>query len=312
MAKISKRELNKHNAAVALLERGNLDFNEREQVYADYHEGAGKMNNLISAHFTPTPIARSMAQNVRNHNWVDIGAGIGKLSYVMMRENSYHFKDGFIGICVEQCVEYYEIGKKLLPECVWINGSIFDQEVIDEIKMIMSGMELKFSIISNPPYGNQVKGSSDQMKYSGATFEYKAMEMGAILGAYDGCFLIPQISAPFRMTGDCSKGVYNEIYKTREYKRFLKETELGITANIGYSTEILDEDEQGWKDVKIVTEIAIVEYEELDYKPKFSKNGVNLQELSPAENQLRNAMMVEENQICTGADLVQAHQTSLF
>ena len=267
MAKISKRLLNEHNKAVALLEKEHLDWDDKEFIFNNYHEGAGKMNNLISAHFTPKQIARSMAHNSRMLNWVDLGAGIGRLSYTMIRENEYHFKDGFIGICVENCTEYYEVGKKLVPECIWINGSIFDQAVIDEIKMIMEGMKLKFSIISNPPYGIQVKGSSDLMHYTGSKFEYKAIEIGAILGAYDGVFLIPQQSAPFRMSG-FNGPVNDDKYLTPDYLKFVEQTNLEISPNIGFSTEILDPDELGWKDVSIATEIAIVEYDELNYIPK--------------------------------------------
>ena len=35
---------------------------------------------------------------------------------------------------------------------------------------------------------------------------------------------------------------------------------------MGYSTEINEEDED-WKDVNIVTEIAVVDYHEYNYKP---------------------------------------------
>ena len=131
----------------------------------------------------------------------------------------------------------------------------------------------KFSIISNPPFGKQVMGKSDLMHYPGYMFEYKAIEMGAILGAYDGAFLIPQQSAPFRLTGNHSYGVEHESYKSKEYYKFIEHTRLKIVPNIGYSTEIYDEEEQGkgWKDVSIITEIAIVEYDELDYKPKSLK-----------------------------------------
>ena len=271
MAKISKRLLNKHNEAVALLEKDKLNFYDRDFVYDFYHEGAGKMNNLISAHFTPRELARSMSQNTRCHHWVDLCAGIGILSYVMVRDIQLsHLVDKpYTAICVENCIEYYEIGKKLLPECIWINGSIFDDDVINQIKDLMEGKE--FSIISNPPYGKQVKGNNKLMHYKGSLFEYKAIEIGAILGAFDGCFLIPETSAPFRMTRNLP--TINESYKIPAYKKFVKETGLEIIANMGYTTELSDED-YGWKDVSIRTEIAIVEYDELDYKPTTIKERI--------------------------------------
>ena len=282
MAKISKRVLDKHNEAVALLDKGDIDFNDREFIYTHYHEGAGKMNNLISAHFTPRVLGNAMAHNVRQHNWVDIGSGIGMLSYANMRFNQWPIKP-FLGICVENCTEYYEIGRKLLPEMVWINGSIFDDEVIAEIKLIMNGEN--FSILSNPPYGNQVKGKHREMRYTGSKFEYKAIEMGAILGAYDGAFLIPQQSVPFRMTGNHEYGVHHESYKTKDYNKFIEQTGLEISTNIGFTTEILDDSEPGWKDVSIVTEIAILEYDELDYNPKRKAKP-----MAPTPEQINNQM----------------------
>lgn len=267
MAKISKRVLAKHNQAVEILKKDTLSFNDREFVFKHYHEGAGKMNNLISAHFTPYAIAHSMTFNIAYDNFVDLCAGIGILSYAMLRQNELTFKNKkSIGICVENCTEYYEVGKKLLPEFHWINGDIFDPKVIAEIKSIMNNNN--FSIISNPPYGSQVKtNSKDLLKYTGSTFEYKAIELGAILGAFDGAFLIPQGSCPFRYTGRKTGMVYEEKYKTDDYKKFQKQTDLELIMNTGFSTDILP-DEDGWKDVSTVTEIACVDYYELDYKPK--------------------------------------------
>ena len=278
MAKISKEVLKKHLKAVALLEKEELTFDDKYYIYKHYHEGAGKMNNLISAHFTPFTIANSIAFNVRQLNFVDLCAGIGILSYALLRHAEYEYSkikfEGklFTGICVENCVEYYQVGKKLLPELHWINGDIFDQKVIDEIKSLMAGK--KFSILSNPPYGKQVKtDTKNLLKYQGSNFEYKTIELGAILGAYDGAFLIPQDSSPFRYSGKRQNfdGVENEKYKSNEYKKFVVQNDLEIVPNIGFSTEVFDEDDN-WKDVTITTEIAIVEYNELEYNSKLLKS----------------------------------------
>ncbi len=267
MAKISKRTLNKHNEALELLKKDNLTFDERYFVLKNYHEGANNMNNLISAHFTPFSIAHSMTFCLRNHAFVDLCAGIGMLSYAILRQYELGVKNGEnipFGICVENCTEYYNIGKKLLPEFHWINGDIFDLKVIDEIKSLMG--KRKFSIVSNPPYGKQVKvDTNDLLKYKGSDFEYKAIELGALLGAEDGAFLIPQNSCPFRLSGK-SQSVYSKEYLSKEYEKFVSSTDLEIIANQGFSTNVFDEDDN-WKDVSITTEIAIVEYFELEYKP---------------------------------------------
>jgi len=137
----------------------------------------------------------------------------------------------------------------------------------------------QFSIISNPPYGIQVKtnGTKELLKYSGPNFEYKAIELGAILGAFDGAFLIPQQACPFRMSGKESKGETNHPrYRTELIKKFEEETEITIDPNNGFSTDIIEGD-QNWKDVSIVTEIAYIFYEneyEWKYVPKEVKEEV--------------------------------------
>lgn len=271
MAKISKRLLGYHNQAVKLLQKKELNFNDREFVFENFHEGAGRMNNLVSAHFTPPSIAHSMAHNIRFNNFVDLCAGIGTLAYKLVRQHEMsatHNTPPIFGICVENCTEFYEVGKKLLPQLHWINGNIFDREVIQEIKELMKGK--RFSIISNPPYGSQVKTDTKQLlKYQGSNFEYKAIELGAILGAFDGAFLLPQQSCNFRMSGSSNKSVYDKEYITSEYEKFVKQTGLEMEANTGFSTDIL-EGEKTWKDVSIITEIAVIEYSEFDYTPKLN------------------------------------------
>lgn len=269
MGKISKRQMQKHQEALKILEKNVLSHDEKEFVFENYHEGATNMNNLVSAHFTPESIALSMAHCIRTKDFiVDLCAGIGMLSYKAFRFyqcGSIDSEPRLTGICVENCTEYYNIGRKLLPEFHWINGDIFDDNIISEIQELTK--DKTFSIISNPPFGRQVKSTSDKLKYTSAEFEYKIIELGAILGAYDGVFLIPQQSCPFRITG--SRGnTFSEEYKTSAYNKFVKQTGLEINANQGFTTEIT-ESEDGWKDVSITTEIAIMEYDEYEYIPKY-------------------------------------------
>ena len=268
MAKISKRLISKHNKSLVLLEKEELDYYDREFIFDNYHEGVAKSNNMISAHFTPHQIALSMQQSFRNGDYfIDLCAGIGRLAYTLLRnhEMAYLLGDNkLLGICVENDQEYYKVGKKLLPQFHWICGDIFDPSVIEEIKNIVKTKQ--FSIISNPPYGKMVKSDTKELlKYSGNLFEYKAIELGAVLGASSGTFLLPQSSCPFRLSGS-RKDVYNKSYKTSEYLKFVEQSGLEIEANSGFDTSII-EPEDGWKDVSIITEIAIVEYDELNYNP---------------------------------------------
>lgn len=267
MAKISKRLISKHNEALEILKQEKLSFDDKLFVFEHFHEGVNMSNNMISAHFTPYPLARQIHMCTAYHNFVDIGAGIGVFSFAMARQFEFdnHMQDKTLkGVAVERCQSYYEVGKKLVPEIHWICGDITDIEVIREIKEYMG--ETPFSVISNPPYGKMVKGiNNDWLKYNGSRFEYKAIEIGALLGAYDGCFLIPQTSCPFRITNRSSGYVEDKAYQDREYKKFIKQTGLEISPNIGIPTDC--NEAYQFKEVSIVTEFAIVEYHEYDYEP---------------------------------------------
>jgi len=257
MGKISKRNMQRHSEAMRVLEQDTLSFDDKVFVLENYHEGATNMNNLVSAHFTPMSIARSVEQCTRNRNFVDLCAGIGMLTWHQLRILDFEQTNDFVAICVENCTEYYNIGKKLMPEVHWINGSIFDEEVIQQIKDLMDGKS--FSVISNPPYGRQVNPDVKHLlKYKGSEFEYKAAELGFLLGANEGVFLIPQGSCNFKMSGQRSTDLNVPCSK---YEKFYKQTGIEMSPNIGFCTDVTDED--GWKDVSIATEIAIFDYDEI-------------------------------------------------
>ncbi len=169
MGKISKEDMKRHSKAMEIIEQDVLSYDDKIYVLENYHEGATNMNNLVSAHFTPMSLARSVEQCTRNYNFVDLCAGIGILSWCQERVMEFEDKE-FVGICVENCLEYCKIGKKLMPQLHWINGDIFNPKVIARIKEIMG--DRSFSVISNPPYGKQVKTNTDILQYKGSDFEY--------------------------------------------------------------------------------------------------------------------------------------------
>jgi len=255
MGKISKEMMKRHSKAMEIIEQDVLSYDDKLYVLENYHEGATNMNNLVSAHFTPMSLARSVEQCTRNYNFVDLCAGIGILAWCQVRIMEFEQKE-FTGICVENCLEYCKIGKKLMPELHWINGDIFNPKVIARIKEIMGDRD--FSVISNPPYGRQVKTFTDILQYKGPEFEYKAVELGFQLGASEGVFLIPQASCNFNMS---SQRETRLNLPCKKYEKFYKETAIEMSPNIGFTTDILEG--PTWKDVSIATEIAIFEYGEI-------------------------------------------------
>ena len=76
---------------------------------------------------------------------LDLCAGFGILSFALKEYCGNNIEI----TCVEYNPKFIEIGKKLLPEANWIQGSIGDDDLIDELKT------MKFDyVISNPPLWN--------------------------------------------------------------------------------------------------------------------------------------------------------------
>lgn len=88
MAKLTKREAATHSAAVDLLaNRGRLPLHEREFVLEHWQPSAQAVTD-DQAHFTPPAWAGAMAaSSVSTGRVLDLGAGIGALSYALWRRN---------------------------------------------------------------------------------------------------------------------------------------------------------------------------------------------------------------------------------
>lgn len=91
----------------------------------------------------------------------------------------------------------YKVGKKLLPEATWINGSVFDRQLIESLPYFDMA-------ISNPPFGKIKTGIGENkkitLKYKGSEFEFMAIEIASII-ASRGVFILPQASTPFIYSG---------------------------------------------------------------------------------------------------------------
>ncbi len=122
MAKISKAKIKKHNEACALLDRGNLSMEERIFVMEHWHEGLTHDQSWAGAFFTPWELARDfrIEASAAGLRVLDLCAGIGILSYFTCIWGNYE-RDCTEIVCVERNTDYYEVGKKLLPEARWIN-----------------------------------------------------------------------------------------------------------------------------------------------------------------------------------------------
>jgi hypothetical protein len=248
--KISKPLLNLHLQAKEMLEQDALSITEREFVLNNYHEGAEHMNGMTGAFFTPEGLARDFTLEISGRHIVDLCAGIGRLSYAYLKHGYTHDSSGEMFVpqltCIEVNPEYYEVGRKVLPEANWILGSILDEELIISLPLFDMA-------ISNPPFG-KVKGADAKwLNYKGSEFEYKAIEVASRI-AEGGVFIIPQQSASFAYSGQNG-------YRPHEFAKltkFKKETGIDLGHNMGIDTSSYQNE---WKQVSPTVEIVTCEFE---------------------------------------------------
>jgi predicted RNA methylase len=224
------------------LER-RLTDDEREFVLEHYQEGANRNNAAMGAFFTPIGLARDFALEVPSgcNTIVDLCAGIGSLAYAC-EDKARHI------VCVEQCAEYVRVGRKVMPDATWIHADVF----VDWIKDF-DGFDVA---ISNPPFGNRVKGEAFDGRYSGSTFEYKVIELASRI-ADCGVFIVPQQSAPFSYSGS---QLYQESVSA-DCTKFMNQTGIAMEANCGIDTAFYRND---WHGVAPTCEIVVCDFEQFE------------------------------------------------
>jgi len=241
MAKLSKSEIKSHDEAMALVEcdRPLKDY-EKEFILDNFNESALHINSAAGAFFTPRGLARDFAIEVNGGHVIDLCAGIGSLSYAIEQKVESI-------ICVEINPDYLRIGKRIVPDAIWINASIFSDEVLN-----ITGLDWA---ISNPPFGN-IKSDEFKGKYTGSMFEFKTIEVASRIANY-GAFILPQMSTPFRYSG---KDSYTEEISDK-LKKFIEQTSINMEFNCGMDTSYYKDD---WRGVSPVCEIVICDFEEIE------------------------------------------------
>lgn len=239
MTKISKEASKRHNRALDLVHSDKrLTLEDRMYILGNYHEAATHMNGLAGAFFTPEGLANDLSIEVAEcESIVDLCAGIGRLSFAC-RDRAKRL------VCVEQNPEYAEVGKRVMPEAEWIVGDVFEMGDLG-----------RFSIaISNPPFGAVKTSKAFKGRYSGASFEYKLIELASQI-ADRGTFIIPQSSAPFRYSGKQSYSVNI----TNECQKFMTQTGITLDHNCGLDTSAYKDE---WHGVSPICEIVLCEFDQ--------------------------------------------------
>lgn len=215
MAKLTKVQTKAHNKAMDLLHSDRkLSVDDVFFFYENYREDANHNIAWNKAYFTPIDLARDFFVGCGNIDgkMIDLCAGIGKLSYFFYINK----KDKSDITCVELNSSYCNIGKRLMPDANWINGSILDLNIPD-----IKEYELA---ISNPPFGNPYAEIPDNFIFKNKNvFELVAVELATKL-ANRAAFILPSNVVPFEYSG---KQQYSKVTNAK-YEKFNKLTNIDL------------------------------------------------------------------------------------
>ncbi|MEU2159473.1 MULTISPECIES: methyltransferase [Streptomyces] len=250
MAKLTKEQERLHREASRLVKLNrDLTEEERETVLDHWQESSTTSNSLDGAFFTPEDLALDLRLEVNGERVIDLCAGIGRLAWAV--QDKWHRR--FEGrpprevVCVEKNPAYVEVGRKVVPEAHWICADVFtlDPKTLGRFDYA----------VANPPFG-RVERSGNGPRYRGPNFEFHVMDIASTL-ARKGVFLVPQMSAPFKIAGVHS---YEEQRSTA-YERFHRETGITLCSRVGIDTSAY---EDGWRGVSPRTEVVFADFEDAE------------------------------------------------
>ncbi|SER77914.1 Methyltransferase small domain-containing protein [Pseudovibrio axinellae] len=244
MAKLTKAQSKAHFQAEEILKKDVLSEEDKEFVFANWHEGAEFENGSTGAFFTPEGLAWDFTFDVSGHKIIDLCAGIGMLAYATYHRLMHRNGKAPEITCIERNPRYVEVGKKLLPEATWICADVFDWQELNLGKFDRA--------ISNPPFGKVKRFGRTGPSYKGALFELHVMDIASEL-ANEGTFIIPQNSASFKYSGvQChsrdKKGAGVEFQNT---------TGFYMSEGCGIDTSCYRD---MWKGVNPLCEIVTIDY----------------------------------------------------
>lgn len=236
--KLSKSEARAHARALDLIHSDRtLREDERQFVVAHYQESASQLNGLVGAFFTPPALARDFSIEVSGRRLLDLCAGIGNLAFAC----EHRAQDI---VCVERCADYVAAGRRVLPQAQWIHADVFDFD--------FSTLGVFDCVIANPPFG-RIPAEGFKGRYTGGDFEYRLIELASRCARH-GVFLLPQGSAPFKLSG---QPYYSETNNPKA-RKFTEQTGIELSPNCGIDTEQFRKD---WHGVSPVCEIVCCEFD---------------------------------------------------
>ncbi|RPK28812.1 hypothetical protein EES39_41070 [Streptomyces sp. ADI92-24] len=250
MAKLTKEQERLHREASRLVKLSrDLTEEERETVLDHWQESSTTSNSLDGAFFTPEGLALDLRLEVNGQRVIDLCAGIGRLAWAV--QDKWHQR--FEGrpprelVCVEKNPAYVEVGRKVVPEARWICADVFTLDPATLGRFDYA--------VANPPFG-RVERTGNGPRYRGPNFEFHAIDIASTL-ARKGVFVVPQMSAPFRISDVPS---YEEQHSTA-YERFHRETGFTLSSRVGIDTSAYADE---WRGVSPRTEVVFADFEDAE------------------------------------------------
>lgn len=246
MSKLSKLDYKAHLKAVELLKQDVLSFDDKCFVLDHWQESATHVNSAAGAFFTPRGLARDFAHEVTGQYVVELCAGIGSLAFAYWEHSGHEAKI----TCVEQNADYVAVGRKILPEAIWICADAFDYQLAgrdgEMLEWDLRGRGLLYDCaIANPPFGN-VRTHKNQY----GAFEYDLIAHARNI-ARDGVFIVPQMALPFRYSGH---RLFEKV-PNQKYEKFSQRTGITLEMNCGFDTSCYSDEWAGLKPPQL--EIAL-------------------------------------------------------
>lgn len=228
-----------HAEAEKVLEKDSLSHEDRVFIFEHWQESANHVNSAAGAFFTPFDYAMDVALEIGmpKARILDLCAGIGTLSYAATQRWT-----GLDITCVELNPAYVELGKRIVPDAEWIEGSVFDLPNLGHFDIVMS----------NPPFG-RIAGAGDTPRCKGAEFQYKVIDIAADLADY-GVFILPAGAAPFRYSG----APFFDWRPERKYSQFEKDTGIRLDIGIGIDSTVYP----AFHGTPVTTEVCVTDFTE--------------------------------------------------
>ena len=242
--KLTKSQIKAHKEACALIDCDRpLKDDEREFVIDNWQEGATHVNSAAGAFFTPRGLARDFAIEVNDGRCIDLCAGIGSLAYAVEQKVDEL-------VCVEINPEYARVGQRIVPRARWIVASVFDSSVLALGRFRWA--------ISNPPFG-KIPSKDYSGPVTSADFEFRVIEIASRIADL-GAFILPQMSTPFRYSGQqCFRHEEND-----KVRRFREQAGIEMEFNCGIDTALFKGE---WRGVAPICEIVLCDFEKQRSEP---------------------------------------------